>query len=127
MIYGVILRRASDRWTATFLYGTSERKFGQPFQMKEKVLDVPKSGWEAAWGRLTRAGILTLSDASAVQCHAVALDGMGYVVETSVNGTYRTYRYGNPQLMKCGEAVRMIKIAEIMEEEFDMWNPKFRE
>jgi hypothetical protein len=123
-IYGVILRRASEKWAATFLYGTSERTFGQPFQMKETVLNVPKSGWEAAWRRLSDSGILALPSASTVGCHSMALDGVGYVVESSMNGRYRTYRYGNPQLMKCNEAQKVLNISKIMDEEFDMWKPK---
>lgn len=123
-IDGVILRRSGNHWSATYLHGTYEH---QPFRMEEKTLAAPKSGWEAAWGRLERAGILKLPDASEVQCYSVALDGIGYVVEARTNNIYRTYRYSNPQLMKCSEARQVLEIGEIMEEEFDMWNPKHRE
>jgi hypothetical protein len=115
-IDGVILRRTANQWAAIYLLGK------QPgFQIKQQVLAAPKSGWEATWNRLVNAGILTLPDASEVQCKSEALDGIGYVVETNVNKTYRTYRYGNPQLAKCNEARQMVEIANIMEEEFSLW------
>ena len=47
-------------------------------------------------------------------------DGMSYVVEFNSNGTYRTYLYDNPGYAKCDEAKQMIKIANIVSEEFDV-------
>jgi hypothetical protein len=91
-------------------------------QLQQKALAAPKSGWEAAWERLARAGILTLQDASEVQCQSGALDGVSYVVEINVNKTYRTYRYGNPQFMKCNEAKRMVAMIEIIADEFSLHN-----
>ena len=64
------------------------------------------------------AGILTLPDASEVRCNTQVLDGMGYVVEIDADQTYRTYMYDNPQYAKCDEAKRMIKLSEIVDEEF---------
>ncbi len=75
-------------------------------------------------GRFMKAGILTLPDASEAGCHSDALDGIGYVIETNTNLTYRTCSYGNPQLMECSEARQVLKVVEILEEEFDVRRPK---
>jgi hypothetical protein len=116
-IDGVVLRRSSNQWSAVHLYGTYE----QPnFQVGQKVLTAPKSGWESTWKELVGAGILSLPDASEVQCRSDALDGLSYVVEINVNKTYRTYSYSNPQLARCSEAKRMIEISEIIVSEFGL-------
>jgi hypothetical protein len=114
MISGVIIRRSSGKWSATFI----DRRNG-PSSTRQENLGTPKSGWEAAWKRLTDADILTLPDGS-MNCKTEALDGIGYVVETNVNRKYRTYRYGNPQLAKCDEAKRILLIENILGEEFQI-------
>jgi hypothetical protein len=43
---------------------------------------------------------------------------MGYVVETNINGKYRTYRYSNPQVVNCDEAKQILLIEAILSEEF---------
>ena len=45
---------------------------------------------------------------------------MSYVVEINTQATYRTYLYDNPSYAKCAEAKRMIKIGNIIAEEFDL-------
>ena len=87
------------------------------------ALAAPRSGWEAAWGRLEGAGILTLPDAEAVNCNSRGLDGTYYIVETNVNATYRTYMYANPDPPKCREARQMVEISRIIAEEFNL--PEF--
>lgn len=121
IIDGVILRRSGNQWSALHLHGTYER---QPFFIEQELLAAPKSGWEAAWERLVSAGILTLPDASEVQCNPGVLDGVSYVVEVNVNKIYRTYRYGNPQFAECNEARRMVLIDEIIADEFGLENPQ---
>jgi len=116
-ISGVIMRRSNGKWSATFI-GQSK----DPSLPRQQDLGAPKSGWEAAWKRLTDAGILALPDGS-VNCKAEALDGISYVVETNVNRKYRTYRYGNPQLAHCDEAKRMLLIENILAEEFQIPPP----
>lgn len=117
-IDGVILRRSGHQWSAAHLQGTPEQS---GFQMRREALAAPKTGWESVWGKLVSAGILTLPDASEAQCHSGALDGVSYVVETNVNKTYRTYRYGNPQLMRCEEGRRIVEVGGIIEDEFGLW------
>ena len=48
------------------------------------------------------------------------LDGMSYVVEYNRDGSYRTYMYDNPDNAKCDEAKRMIKIGNMIAEEFNL-------
>jgi hypothetical protein len=112
---GFVLKRAKGRWSATHLEGVHRRL---PKSEYQKVLQTPKSGWDAAWQRLVDAGILTLPDASAVGCSAGINDGMSYVVEVNKDKAYRTYMYDNPDHATCVEAEQMLKVVEIIAEEF---------
>jgi hypothetical protein len=112
---GFVLKRSGGQWSATHLDGISPRLPRSKYQVK---LAAPKSGWEATWQRLVSAGLLTLPDASAIRCNPHMTDGIGYVVEYNVKGSYRTYRYTNPEYPKCGEAKQMMRIGEIIAEEF---------
>jgi len=115
-ISGVIIRRSTGKWSATYL---RQRYIQEPLSMQQESLGAPKSGWEATWKRLTDANILTLPDGS-VNCKTEVLDGIGYVVETNVNRRYRTYMYGNPRLAKCDEAKQIVMIETILSEEFQI-------
>ncbi|HEY9402010.1 MAG TPA: hypothetical protein VIQ24_04915 [Pyrinomonadaceae bacterium] len=123
-VYGVILRRSHGKWSATRIHGIG---YHPQLLRYEEILEVPKSGWGAAWARLVNAGVLTLPDASEIQCNFPALDGAGYVVEINLNKTYRTYGYSNPTLAKCEEAKQILRIEEIIEEEFGWMNPESME
>lgn len=114
-LYGVILRRSAGQWSAIHIYGKGEDTHLQKYQ---ETLAASKSGWETAWERLVNAGILRLPNASELQCNSPALDGAGYVVEINMKKNYRTYMYENPAFAGCNEAKQMIKIAEIVDEEF---------
>lgn len=114
---GFVLKSAAGEWSAIHLDGIHPNL---PRRDYEKRLQTPKSGWELCWRRLEEAGILTLPDASAIGCSAMINDGMSYVVEFNSKGTYRTYLYDNPSYAKCNEAKQMIKIGNIISEEFDI-------
>lgn len=114
---GIVLRRSGGEWSALYLHGMFDK---YPPHKYQKALAVPKSGWEAAWGRLSGAGILTLPDASTVQCNTYLKDGTSYVVEINAANTYRTYLYDNPNHAQCDEAKRMMRVGEIIAEEFDL-------
>jgi hypothetical protein len=113
--HAVVLKRSANQWSVLHLY---ERDKSQPVQKFQDVNAVPTSGWEKAWERLASAGISQLPDASEVQCGEGGLDGMAFIVEINTDQTYRTYKYSNPQYAKCSEAKQMIKIDEIIDEEF---------
>jgi hypothetical protein len=114
IISGVIIRRSREKWSADYL---RQKYDHQPSSAQLKSLGAPKSGWEAAWSRLTSAGILTLPGGT-TKCRSDVLYGIGYVVETNVNQKYRTYRYANPQFADCDEAKRVMSIESIIAEEF---------
>jgi len=117
IINGVVIRRIGQQWSANSIYQTVNSK---PSSAKMVLLDPPKSGWDGLWNKLVDAGILTLPDSPQPRCSSEALDGIGYVVETNVNRTYRTYMYSNPQLMECPEAKQILKIQETLGEAFSL-------
>jgi hypothetical protein len=112
---GFGLKRAAGKWSAIHVEGIHPRL---PLSEYQRTLQAPKSGWELCWRRLEEAGILMLPDAAAIGCSAMMFDGMSYVVEFNGKGTYRTYLYDNPSYAKCNEAKQMIKIGNIIFEEF---------
>ncbi|HKO60487.1 MAG TPA: hypothetical protein VJV03_04950 [Pyrinomonadaceae bacterium] len=116
---GLVLRRSSNQWSAIHLHGMADRP---PFPSSQQKLDAPKSGWEAAWRKLVEAGILTLPDASELRCRTYIKDGTSYIVETNMNSTYRTYLYDNPKYARCNEARQMIRIGEMIGDEFSLDN-----
>lgn len=114
-IDGVVLRRATGEWSAIRVHGRFDQ---QQIRTYQDSLASPTSGWESMWQRLVEAGILTLPDASEVECRSGGLDGVAYVVEVNMNQRYRTYAYSNPQLMQCREAKQMLNIKETIATEF---------
>lgn len=118
---GFILRRSSHQWSAIHLNGMAERP---PFPNSQTALGAPKSGWEPAWQSLINAGIVTLPDASEVGCETYGKDGTSYVVEINMDKGYRTYSYHDPHYAKCDKAKEMVKIGELIADEFGL--PNFR-
>jgi hypothetical protein len=118
-----ILSNFSGKWSAIHLQGMAE---APPFPNSLAPLPSPKSGWNRAWHRLIDAGILTLPDAMEVKCYPMVLDGIGYVVESNIYSTYRTYSYSNPWYdnpplyKRCNEARQMILIGKIIGDEFGL-------
>ena len=114
-LQGFDLRRSSGQWSGFYLAGIYS---GLPKNKYQKQLPPPKSGWDPFWAELTQAGILSLPDASSIDCRGGALDGVCYVVETNLDNTYRTYMYDNPQYAKCQQAKQIIEINRILFAEF---------
>ncbi len=112
---GFIIRRDAGQWSAKHLEGIYP---GLPRSEYQKKLQVPKSGWEAFWKRVVDEGLLTLPDSSDLKNGKLIEDGASYVVETNMNRTYRTYQYGNPDWQEWKEAKQIIKISNIIAEEF---------
>lgn len=113
---GFILKRSSGNWSAIGL-----KKMICHAENRGKInLPAPKSGWEAAWQKLVDAEILTLPDSSKLKNAGGILDGKGYVVETNSDYLYRTYHYGNPNYVKLKEAAQMVKIGQIIADEFNL-------
>jgi hypothetical protein len=116
IINGFVICRSGDEWSAFGIRQTGEQQISS---VKKEPLKTPKSGWDAAWKRFLDAGILTLPDGSTVNC-PTEIYGGAFVVETNVNGTYRTYRYTSPQFAQCDEAKRILLIEEIFADEFGL-------
>lgn len=113
---GLIIKRSSGNWAAVNLrwmlcHLDSRGTYN---------LETPKSGWEAMWQKLVDAEILTLPDSSKLKYESGVLDGKSYVVETNSDYFYRTYHYGNPNYSELKEAKQMIKIGEIIADEFGL-------
>ncbi len=114
---GVTLRHVGGQWSATHVKAD---KYYEPNRANYEELRPPKSGWEAIWKQLADAGILTLPDASELNCNVGGLDGIAYVVETNKEHIYRTYMYDFPSEAKCNEAKQMTKIVSLIFEEFNL-------
>ena len=114
---GIILCHSSNQWSGLHLHGISE---GPRLVSTVSNVAAPRSGWEAAWQKLTQAGLLTLPDAPAVGCSTQIFDGVSYVVEINKDQKYRTYLYDNPSQSKCSEAKQMLEIGGIIADEFDL-------
>ncbi len=117
---GIVVRKTRGSWSGTYLHGFSKepnfKKYAEPLQ-------APRSGWDKAWQRLVAAGLLTMPDASKVGCRLGGKDGIGFVFETNVNRTYRTYMYDDPEFAQCHEAKQMLNIISIIDQEFGLQWP----
>ena len=118
---GFDLKRSGGHWQGAYIQGIYS---GLPRSEYEITLRPPKSGWEGLWRRLSDKGLLSLPDARSIACEGGALDGLSYVVENSIDHTYRTYMYDNPQFAKCKEAKQMIEIANMFDDEFGPQLPR---
>lgn len=124
-IDGFIIKHIDGDWSAIAIKEINCKK--KSYYPKDKVyelgkfnLSIPRSGWENIWQKLADAGILNLPNSD----DKSFIDGMGYLVETNQNGTYRIYFYSNPDLQKREEAKQMMKIGEIIADEFGLHNFK---
>lgn len=122
---GFILRHFNKTWSAIAIKEIDCHK--ESYFPEDKIyelgkfnLSTPKSGWKNAWQKLVEAGIFELPSSD----DKSYLDGIGYTVETNRNGKYRIYFYGNPVHQKTEEAQRMMKIGEIIADEFGLRNFK---
>lgn len=124
-IDGFILKRSENTWSAIALkeMNCNEVSYypkNKIYQLGKINLTEPESGWENAWKRLTEAGILDLPNSNEIG----TIDGISYIVETNLNETYRIYEYSDPQNHKTEEDKRMMRIGEIIAEEFGLHNFK---
>jgi hypothetical protein len=102
---GYIIKRKAGIWSGFWIPADgSNDEFGKLVSLN------PNSGWESLWARLTKEGLLTLTDASTLSGYDVRLDGTSYVVEINMDQTYRTYMYQDPEYRKQREAVQMVQI-----------------
>ena len=112
---GIIVKRTNQKWSALHIKGNN---YTEITETTVTNLNAPKSGWDSFWEKIEERGILTLPDASQIDCEAIIIDGTSYVIETNHQKKYRVYRY-NSEVLKCTEAEKAAKIGEIFAEEFD--------
>lgn len=114
---GLVISRRGDQWRATHL-----RSIGPslPKSAYQAVLPPPRSGWDDFWQRLTDEGLLSLPDCSQLKDEVMTRDGESFVVEIKLHNSYRAYHYQNPQSQKWPEAARMVRIARLILEEFQI-------
>lgn len=118
---GLVLRKSAGQWSAMYLEGMFD-KYPPARYQETHILPGTKSGWNAAWQRLIKTGIMSLPDESATRCETsmVVVDGTDYVVEINANEIYRVYSYSNPNYAPCAEAAQILEIGEIVAEEFGL-------
>ena len=114
---GMVIRRNAGAWSGTHVYGISR---DPNFKQYDEKMRQPRSGWDIAWKRLVDGGLLSLPDASRINCLIGGRDVSVFVFETNVNKTYRTYMYEEPELAECEEAKRMVKLIGIISDEFNL-------
>lgn len=114
---GIVIRRRNGAWSGTFIHGVST---DPNFRQYDEQLRPPRSGWDAAWKRFVEAGLLTLPDASQIQCYTGGRDMVSFVFETNVNKKYRTYMYEYYQPAACEEAKQMGRLVDVLMDEFDL-------
>jgi hypothetical protein len=114
---GIVIQRRSGTWLATYLHELSATPKSSEYN---ESMQPPRSGWDAFWNKIVDAGLLTIPDASQVDCNVFGKDGTGFIVETNVNRTYRTYLYDNPTFAKCDQARQLLFLINIVNEEFGL-------
>lgn len=117
VINGFVIRRLGDQWAGI---GIRQIESRWPSHVTKLDLGEPKSGWDALWKKLVDSGLLSLPDSDQTKCRTEVLDGVAFVIETNVSGTYRMFRYSNPQLAACDEAKRVMSLESIIADEFGL-------
>src|SRR5215213_1963628 len=93
---GFILKRTNDNWSATAIkeIDCSKENYypkDKTYELGKSNLSAPKSGWEKTWQKLVETRILDLPDPSQLEGEKFPIDGIGYAVETNLDGKYRFY------------------------------------
>ncbi|MBL8191844.1 MAG: hypothetical protein JNK38_27785 [Acidobacteria bacterium] len=102
-----VLTRTNGKWQGRLLRRMAEGETHNPTLSQPE----PAIGWEAFWKNLVKDGILTLPHALCLRDYDIVMDGTAYVVEINLNGAYRFYGYGSPQVhQSIPEPDRMWKI-----------------
>lgn len=129
---GYVLQRLSGSWSGKHLTLNEKKQMtvvGQgntvlirpPEENVGAVVDIePLNGWGFLWTGLEKAGLLTLPDESRLDLRATGdmKDGLIYVVEIKTSDDYRSYRYTTPENYATPETKSMVRIIQIMKEEF---------
>lgn len=114
---GITLRRSGSQWSGSYVRADH---YYEPTKADRRELSHPRSGWDTLWTSLVNERLLSLPDASEINCNVGGLDGIGMVVETNADNMYRTYMCDMPSELKCNEDKNILAIADILFKEFDL-------
>ena len=129
---GFIVKRNKGNWSAIAIKEVDCNRInyykGKFYKIGKLEISPPKSGWENAWQKLVETDVLDLPTYS----EPSLIDGFSYTVELNTNNTYRIYRYASPDVYKNKEPgtqkrkniQQMLKIGEIIADEFGLGNFK---
>ncbi|PYT00822.1 MAG: hypothetical protein DMF63_05820 [Acidobacteria bacterium] len=111
---GVVLGRIDGEWSATHLQTNS---YSKKTKVVRTEMLVPKGGWDKFWNELEGLGLLSIKGTNLGQ-ECRVLDGIAHVVETSIDGVYRTYTYPSG-VQRCDGSLQMDVISETIGIEFN--------
>lgn len=107
----IIIKKKSGKWSAKYLSTKNKRT-------KEVNLGNPKSGWELFWKHLEEQKISSNLDDSLVGAVEPFEESEEVIIESFVEGLYRHYSYNAPRFSENDEGKRVVKILEIISNEF---------
>lgn len=99
---GIIFKRSNSQWSATQLEYMDYRGVLNPIQSYPD----PDIGWDGFWEKLVSQGILEFPDGGCFQDYQPMFDGVTFIIEVNLQGTYRIYHYSNPRLQTADLGVR---------------------
>lgn len=111
-----IFKRTNGNWSAKVFRNTVNQKFNVERQIKTK-LDAPKSGWENVWQNFIDNELLTFPDSVSGEIE-YAPDAGSFIIETKVEGIFKTYQHAGNQEIR--EIRYTAKILNIIADEFDL-------
>ena len=114
---GVTLHRSGGQWTAIHVKSDN---YYEPTKAERRQLSNPKSGWETTWTRLVNEKLLSLPDASEINCNEGGFDTPAMVVEINSDNIYRTYMYHMSSKPKCDGDKNIMAMIDIIFEEFNL-------
>ncbi len=115
-----ILKRTNGNWSAKVFRNTINLKSDVEKLIKTK-LDAPKSGWENVWQNFVSNELLTFPDSISGEVE-IALDAGSCIIETKVDGIFKTYTHAGNQETR--EIRHTAKILNIIAEEFNSEDAK---
>ncbi|MEP6900696.1 MAG: hypothetical protein ABJA66_03035 [Actinomycetota bacterium] len=118
-INGLIIRKSGENWSALFV---ERMPFKNDNLYPENRYINPKSDWQNILQRINEAEIFTLPDSSEVKNYEgdKVNDGFSNIVEINKDGIYRVYEYVNPNWAENPEAKQIVKIGNIIADEFGL-------
>jgi hypothetical protein len=115
---GFVFRKRGEKYSA---YNVDKILFDEKQKLGKAYIN-PQSDWETVVRKLNEAEIFTLSDSSELKNYKGnnITDGFSYIVEINKDEVYRIYEYRNPDRAENPEAKQIVKIGNIIAEEFGL-------